>query len=101
MTYLLRTTALLAALGSLTAVRAWDEAPAGAQAALPVASEEEGRTIFTIPSLSKAWESQAVIDPSRDKVVHIGNDEDSVIVQSTAGVVTVFHPESGLEFWSA
>lgn len=103
MTHLLRTTAMLAILGTLTSVHAQDEAvPAdAAPIALPVATEDEGRTVFKVPTLSKVWEAQAVMNVDRDKVSHIGNDEDAVFVQSSAGVVTIFHSESGLEFWSA
>lgn len=50
--------------------------------------------------LVRAWWNRAVIDPARDKVRSISNDEQVVFVQSTAGVVTAFDAESGRAMWS-
>ena len=45
------------------------------------------------------WTGQAVLDPSRDKVRFITNDEQLVFVQSSAGVVTAFNGEVGRQMW--
>ncbi len=45
------------------------------------------------------WTGQAVLDPSRDKIRFITNDETLVFVQSTAGVVTALNAEVGRQMW--
>ena len=45
------------------------------------------------------WTGQAVLDPSRDKIRFITNDEDLLYVQSSAGVVTAFNAEVGRRMW--
>jgi outer membrane protein assembly factor BamB len=103
MTHLIRTAAFLSIIGTIASVHAWDEAESGAVGAAspPVTSTDEGRSIYTLPTLSKLWEAQAVMNVHRDKVSHFKNDEDAIYVQSSAGTVTVLNSESGLEFWSA
>jgi outer membrane protein assembly factor BamB len=45
------------------------------------------------------WTGQAVLDPSRDKISFITNDEDLLYVQSSAGVVTALNAEVGRRMW--
>lgn len=47
------------------------------------------------------WLGQAVLNTSRDEVRYVANDEDVIVVQSTAGVVTVFNAEDGRRRWAA
>ncbi len=106
MMHLLRSAALLAMFASGTAVFGWDEtttdenAPAEAVQTPPIA-QVDGRSKFSVPVLQKRWENQAVLNVTRDKVAYITADEDVVIIQSTAGTVTVFNSESGQQLWSA
>ena len=105
MMQLLRSAAMLALFTPGTTVYGWDEpvadeAPADAVESPPVAPID-GRSIFSVPVLQKRWEAQAVLNVTRDKVAFITADEDVVIVQSTAGTVTVFNAESGRQLWSA
>lgn len=105
MIQLLRSAAMLALFTSGTSVYGWDEpvadeAPAETVETPPVAPID-GRSIFSVPVLQKRWEAQAVLNVTRDKVAFITADEDVVIVQSTAGTVTVFNAESGRQLWSA
>jgi len=102
---LLSTAALLGFLSTMPCVRAWDEAaPADADnlpGVLPEVDETDGKIIYNVPTLKQLWESQAVINASRDKVAHIALDEEVVFVQSTAGVVTAMNAESGRRFWAS
>lgn len=91
--------ALLGVLVSISPAHAWDEAEL--PGALPQVREAEGKTIYNVATLKPLWEAQAVINTSRDKVVHISMDEEVVILQSSAGVVTAINAESGRRFWSA
>ncbi len=103
MALLLRTTALLAVLGSTAVVIAQDTTePAVAPVAAAAAEAEvtEGQTIYSFSSLKQIWETQAILDASRDKVKIFSNDEDVVFVQSSSGTVTAISAESGREFWS-
>jgi outer membrane protein assembly factor BamB len=50
--------------------------------------------------LERAWQGQAVLNPSRDTIAHLTMDEDTVYVQSTAGVITAFGAEDGRQMWS-
>lgn len=105
MTHFLRSAALFALIASGTSVYGWDEPAADENAAEAVQSPpvaiEDGRSKFSVPILQKRWESQSVLNVTRDKVAYITADEDVVIVQSTAGTVTVFNSESGRQLWSA
>ena len=104
MNYLLRSATLLAILGTSSAAPAWDEAEAPAAVSPvspPLSNDTDGRTVYTVPILKQLWETQAVLNVTRDKVAHIANDENAIFVQSTAGVVTALNAESGRQFWSA
>lgn len=102
---LLSTAALLGFLSAMPCVHGWDEAaPADADnlpGVLPQVNDTDGKIIYNIPTLKQLWESQAVINASRDKVAHIALDEEVVFVQSSAGVVTAMNAESGRRFWSS
>lgn len=50
--------------------------------------------------LEMLWWGQAVIDPAQDRVLHLTIDEDNVYVQTSAGIVTAFHGQSGERLWS-
>lgn len=50
--------------------------------------------------LQLRWQSQAVLDVSRDVVEHVSNDENNVYVQSSAGVLTAFDAENGRRLWA-
>lgn len=58
-------------------------------------------TAAGVPPLVKLWESQAMLNISRDHVAHFVNDEDVIFVQSSAGVVTAINAETGREMWTA
>lgn len=108
---LLRTTAVFSLLGLVTAGYSQDEpanpadpsaeSPVAVGVPLAVAEEVEGKTIYNVPILKPLWETQAVLNTSRDKISHIAMDEEVVFVQSSAGVVTAINSESGRRFWSA
>lgn len=107
---LLRTGMMLTALGSgshfALAQEDTDTAPADAAPQKPPAVDTsnvplDGKMVFSIPSLEKKWESQAVINSSRDKIAHLVIDEDVIIVQSNTGLVTVFNAENGRKYWSS
>jgi len=51
--------------------------------------------------LEAHWQGQAVLDVSRDEVRSVTADEDVIVVQSTAGVVSVFNAEDGRRRWAA
>ena len=50
--------------------------------------------------LEVRWGSQAVMNVHRDEVRYITNDEANVYVQSTGGMLTVFHAENGRKLWN-
>ena len=70
---------------------------------------QRSRHASTLPSqrmldrygLERAWWSQAMIDPQRDRVRHITVDEDLVYIQTRTGMVTAFENETGKQLWSA
>ena len=90
MTTLQRLLALLGILISSATGIAADEV-----ADVPVANA------VVVPPLVQLWEAQAVLNVARDKVAHIVNDEDVILVQSTAGIVTALNAETGREMWTA
>jgi outer membrane protein assembly factor BamB len=95
---------MLTLMWSAASVSAQDDEDAPAEDAAPPVVQQastDGQTIYTVPQLKLAWEAQAVINVSRDKVAHIATDENAIFVQSSAGVVTVFDAETGRQFWSA
>lgn len=49
--------------------------------------------------LERAWSNQSTIDTRSDVVLHLIADEQVVIVQTRAGVLTVFDAESGVKLW--
>ncbi len=51
--------------------------------------------------LETRWSSQAVLNPGRDKIRHVINDEELIFMQSTAGVVTAFNAENGRRMWAS
>ena len=59
-----------------------------------------GQNIFSVPSLKKQWEAQAVLNQREDKIAFMTSDEDVVIVQSMSGLVTVMNAENGRQYWS-
>ncbi len=107
---LLRTGMMLTALGSgsqfVAAQENEEDAAAAAPAAAPVQAFDDavvldGKGVFSLPTLERKWESQAVINSSRDKIAHLVIDEDVIIVQSNTGLVTVFNSENGRKYWSS
>ncbi|MEX0728524.1 MAG: PQQ-binding-like beta-propeller repeat protein [Planctomycetaceae bacterium] len=50
--------------------------------------------------LERSWWGQATINPSRDTVRHLVADEETVFIQSTAGVMTAFDAENGRKIWA-
>ncbi len=50
--------------------------------------------------LTRMWSGQATINISRDKVRHLTADEETVFVQSTAGVMSAFDSETGRKLWA-
>lgn len=50
--------------------------------------------------LKMAWWGRAAIDPRREKVDFVTNDEDMVFIRSTTGIITAFEIETGKRVWS-
>ncbi len=50
--------------------------------------------------LKMAWWGRAAIDPGREKVDLVTNDEEMVFVRSTVGIITAFDAETGRKAWS-
>lgn len=50
--------------------------------------------------LELRWQSQAVLDVTRDVIAHVSNDENNVYLQSSAGVLTAFDAENGRRLWA-
>ena len=50
--------------------------------------------------LTRVWWNIATLDASREKVVHLVADEDTVYIQSTSGIMTAFDAETGKKLWS-
>lgn len=50
--------------------------------------------------LKISWWGRAAIDPSREQVDFVINDEEVVFVRSTTGIITAFDAESGRKMWS-
>ena len=50
--------------------------------------------------LKMAWWGRASIDPGREKVDFVVNDEEMVFVRSTTGIITAFDAETGRKAWS-
>lgn len=50
--------------------------------------------------LKMAWWGRAAIDPGREKVDFVTNDEEMVFIRSTTGIITAFDAESGRRVWS-
>ena len=70
---------------------------ASAQRTLSLPNESE----LNRYGLTRAWWAQANINPSRDTVRHMVIDEDVVVVQSSAGLVTTYEAETGRQLWTA
>ncbi len=72
---------------------------------LPAQTQSTQRSLPTRQQLARqglelAWWGQGVMNPSRDKVVHLTSDEDCVFVQSSSGVVTAFDGQTGQRRWA-
>lgn len=50
--------------------------------------------------LERMWWNQAVMNPSRDVVAQMVADEEVLVVQSRAGITTVFDAETGRKLWA-
>ncbi len=50
--------------------------------------------------LKMAWWGRASIDPGREKVDFVTNDEAMLFVRSTTGIITAFDAETGRKAWS-
>lgn len=51
--------------------------------------------------LMMSWWGRAAIDPAREQVDYVVNDEEMVFVRSTTGIITAFDAETGRKMWSA
>jgi outer membrane protein assembly factor BamB len=51
--------------------------------------------------LVRAWWTQAMLNPAAESVRYLSADEDNVYVQSSSGIVTAIHAETGRRLWSA
>jgi outer membrane protein assembly factor BamB len=51
--------------------------------------------------LVMSWYGRAAIDPGREQVDYVVNDEEMVFVRSTTGIITAFDAETGRKMWSA
>ena len=65
------------------------------------ASALPSRQMLDRYGLERAWWSQAMIDPQRDRVRYITVDEELVYVQTRTGMVSAFENETGKLIWSA
>jgi len=93
---------LLALSGWVPSVYAQEAPPAQAPAAAAQAdSPDDGRSVYSVPSLTPQWQAQAVLNRSTDKLKFLTADEDIVVAQSMSGVVTVLNSENGREYWSS
>ncbi|WP_417378004.1 PQQ-binding-like beta-propeller repeat protein [Gimesia sp.] len=50
--------------------------------------------------LERVWWGQAVVDPQRDRIVHLSIDEINLYALSTAGIITAFNNETGKKLWA-
>lgn len=50
--------------------------------------------------MERMWMAQATLDPARDTVRYLSNDEEFVYVQATSGLVTCFDAETGQRKWA-
>ena len=68
-----------------------------------IAQDAEFPTAEDLASLGleKRWSNQAVLDVSRDVVIHVSNDENLIYVVSSGGVLTTFDAENGKKLWAA
>lgn len=66
----------------------------GRQSALPTPAELERF------GLERAWWSQATLDSSTDKLLHLTADEELLYAQSRTGILTAFDAETGERLWS-
>lgn len=51
-------------------------------------------------NLERMWWNQATMDPSRDRLEHLIADEEIIVAQSRAGLITVFDVETGQKLWA-
>jgi outer membrane protein assembly factor BamB len=73
---------------------------AGAASAQSPASLPTERELSRF-GLTRAWWSQAVLNPGRESIRYLTADEDNVYAQSTSGIVTAIHGGTGRRLWSA
>ena len=66
-----------------------------------LANELPASTELARFGLKMAWWGRAAVDPGREKVDFVVNDEELVFVRSTAGIITAFDAETGRKAWSA
>ncbi|MGE5193562.1 MAG: PQQ-binding-like beta-propeller repeat protein [Deltaproteobacteria bacterium] len=50
--------------------------------------------------LTRAWWSHATINSKRDKLMHMVVDETHLFLQSSSGIVSAFHTETGRYLWT-
>lgn len=69
--------------------------------AIPGAADEpaEAPQVATGPLVPR-WNTQAILDTSRDHARHVVHDETVTLVQSSAGVVTAMNSENGRKLWA-
>jgi outer membrane protein assembly factor BamB len=84
---------LLVCLGALTAC--------GATALAQRSSELPTERELARYGLVRAWWTQAMLNPTSEAVRYLSADEDNVYVQSSSGIVTAIHAETGRRLWSA
>lgn len=84
----------------LLGILIWN-APALAQSGSRVSSGLLDEQVLNQRGLTRAWWSQAVMNPRRDKLTYITNDERNIYVQCSNGVITTFDAESGKQKWAA
>jgi outer membrane protein assembly factor BamB len=65
-----------------------------------IVNSEPTAQVLSRYGLEIAWTGQAVLNPARDTVAHLGMDEDLIFVQATSGVLTAFDSESGQQRWA-
>ncbi len=94
MSGLTRSLGILLVLATLATAR-----PAAAQN-LSFGNELPTKRMLDRYNLTRAWWSQATLNPERDTVRYLTADEDMLFVQSTSGAVTAFDLITGKKLWA-
>lgn len=73
--------------------------PAAAQVSI-VQDDLPSEAVLNRYGLTLDWWARATVDPTRERISHVTLDEQNVYVQSTSGILSAIHGESGRVLWS-